>query len=221
MSTSRAGMVRRALLTVVLLALLASGCATPATAPDADAAAVDPRAVTATQPGEPAPQPPQTIPDAAEAPAAPDPTPPEPTRVVAPRIGVDNLLVGVGLHPDHTLVVPDDAAVAGWYTGAPRPGETGPAVIAGHNAWSGAQGVFARLHELVSGDLVEVHHDDGSVVRFVVERVEQHPKDAFPSERVYGNTPRQEVRVITCGGAFDAHAGAHVDNIIVFGARIS
>jgi sortase (surface protein transpeptidase) len=144
----------------------------------------------------------------------------KPARVVVPRIGVDNPLVPVGLHPDKSLVVPDQAHVAGWYTGRPQPGATGPAIIAGHNQWGGRLGVFYRLHTLSAGDTVEVHNDDGSVVRFEIERLEQHPKSAFPTERVYGRTDRAEVRVITCGGHFDRSRGSHVDNIIAFGVRI-
>lgn len=172
-------------------------------------------------PADPAPPAAPAPVEAAPQPVAPAPGPAEPTRVVVPRIGVHNLLVPVGLNPDHTLQVPDQAPTAGWYTGAPRPGETGPSIITGHNFWNGAPGVFSRLHELVPGDVVEVHHADGSIVGFRVERIEQHPKAAFPSERVYGTTSRQEVRVITCGGVFDPDAGAHVDNIIVFGVRTS
>jgi hypothetical protein len=142
-----------------------------------------------------------------------------PARVVIPRIGVDNPLVPVGLHPDKSLVVPDQAHVAGWYTGRPQPGATGPAIIAGHNQWGGRLGVFYRLHTLSPGDTVEVHNDDGSVVRFEIERLEQHPKSAFPTERVYGRTDRAEVRVITCGGHFDRSRGSHVDNVIAFGVR--
>jgi hypothetical protein len=144
----------------------------------------------------------------------------EPTHVVVTRIGVRNPLVPVGLHPDRTLVVPEAAQVAGLYTGAPRPGETGPAVVVGHNAWQGARGVFARLHELRPGDVIEIHHDGGPVVRFAVERLEQHPKAAFPTEHVYGNTARSEIRVITCGGVFDRSQGRHLDNIVAFGVRI-
>jgi sortase (surface protein transpeptidase) len=150
-------------------------------------------------------------------PPAPDA---KPARVVVPRIGVDNPLVPVGLHPDKSLVVPDQAHVAGWYTGRPQPGATGPAIIAGHNQWGGSLGVFYRLHTLAPGDTVEVHNDDGSVVRFEIERLEQHPKRAFPTDRVYGRTDRAEVRVITCGGVFDRSRGSHLDNIIAFGVRI-
>jgi hypothetical protein len=33
---------------------------------------------------------------------------------------------------------------------------------------------------------------------------------------VYGNTSNAQVRLITCGGAFDASARSYLDNIIVY-----
>jgi len=37
---------------------------------------------------------------------------------------------------------------AGWYTGAPTPGELGPAIITGHVDWGGHPGVFFNLRNL-------------------------------------------------------------------------
>jgi hypothetical protein len=42
------------------------------------------------------------------------------------------------------------------------------------------------------------------------------PKDAFPSEAVYGPTPDATLRLITCGGTFDQTTGHHRDNYIAF-----
>jgi hypothetical protein len=53
-----------------------------------------------------------------------------PVRVRIPAIGVDSALIGLGLQADGTLQVPADGSVAGWFTGAPTPGERGPAVLA-------------------------------------------------------------------------------------------
>jgi sortase (surface protein transpeptidase) len=198
--------------------------AAPDPAPDAPPApgpvveqADDPAPAPAPPPAPSAPEGPAT--QTAQAPSDPPLGQQEPTRVVVPRIGVTNPLVPVGLHPDRTLVVPEDERYAGWYTGAPRPGQRGPAVITGHNSWNGRAGVFKRLHELQPGDTIEVHHDAGAVVRFVVDRIEQHPKDAFPTQHVYGNTDGPELRVITCGGIFDQRRRSHVDNIVVFASR--
>jgi hypothetical protein len=176
-----------------------------------DAAAPAPAAPDRGSP--PAVQPPPTATDDLPIPAG------APVRIRIAAIGVDNPLTPVGLHPDRTLVVPDDERVAGWYTGAPRPGRVGPAVIAGHNAWNGRTGVFWDLRTLAPGAVVEVVHDTGEVVTFVVDRLEQHPKTAFPTQRVYGNTRGSELRIITCGGAFDSARGSHVDNVIVFATR--
>ena len=227
------GTARRVTLVAAVVLLAVSGCsgyaAAPVAAPERREAAP---VVAALDPGgtearggwrppalAPVPEPVPEVPPERPAEPVPAPAPPEPTRVLVPRIGVDNRLTPVGLHPDQSLVVPDEALLAGWYTGAPRPGETGPSVLVGHNSWGGVRGVFGRLHELLPGDEVAVAHDDGSVVRFTVERVEQYPKAAFPTERVYGNTDRQEVRIITCGGAFDPTQGSYLDNVVVFGVR--
>lgn len=123
-----------------------------------------------------------------------------PTRLVIPAIGVDSGLVGLGIQPDGSLEVPSTGFPAGWFTGAPTPGELGPAVIAGHVHWQGRWGVFRRLGTLERGDTVTIDRADGSVAVFRVTRTEQVSKDAFPTKQVYGNIQHAGLRLITCGG---------------------
>ena len=42
-------------------------------------------------------------------------------------------------------------------------------------------------------------------------------KTRFPTDRVYGPTAGPELRLITCGGAFDAATGHYERNVIAFG----
>ena len=58
-------------------------------------------------------------------------------RLQIPAIGVDTALIDLGLQRDGTLQVPPDGTRAGWFTGAPSPGERGPAVMTGHVDWAG------------------------------------------------------------------------------------
>jgi hypothetical protein len=52
---------------------------------------------------------------------------------------------------------------------------------------------------------------------FAVDRVGRYAKDDFPTAAVYGNTTdRAELRLITCGGAFDHASGHYVDNVVAF-----
>ncbi len=165
---------------------------------------------------------PVVVPEAPRPVLAPEPSRPvvAPDRVRIPAIGVDALLIPLGLNPDRTLAVPSKAEIAGWYTGAPTPGEVGPSIVVGHVDWRGEQGVFKRLDQLRPGDQVEFRSRDEVTATFVVTHSERVPKDAFPTQRVYGNTAGPELRLITCGGIFDRTMGHYRDNVIVYAKAV-
>lgn len=112
--------------------------------------------------------------------------------------------------------MPADFDQTGWYVDGPEPGEVGAAVIAGHVDSRSGPAVFHRLRDLQPGDVVAVDRADGTTVEFRVERLEQHPKDAFPTQAVYGASAGPTLRLITCGGSFDSGSGHYRDNVIVY-----
>jgi sortase (surface protein transpeptidase) len=139
-----------------------------------------------------------------------------PSEVEVPAIGVRAPVIELGLDTRGRLEVPSDPQAAGWWTGGPEPGASGPAVLAGHVDSFRGPGVFFRLPELARGDRIVVRNDDGVVAHFAVDRVERWPKDAFPTDAVYRQADGAELRLITCGGTFDRQALRYLDNIIVF-----
>ena len=141
-----------------------------------------------------------------------------PVALRIPAIDVSSpALVDLAKQPDGSLEVPVDPADPGWFSPGPAPGQFGPAVIAGHVDGNGGPGVFYRLGELRPGARVEVTREDGSVASFVVDKVERYRKDQFPTAAVYGDsTHRSELRLITCGGAFDDATGHYVDNVVAY-----
>lgn len=138
-----------------------------------------------------------------------------PVAVSIPAIAAASDLVGLDVLADGTLEVPDTAEQAGWFAAGVRPGEPGPAIIAGHVDLGGSPGVFHRLDQLLPGDEVEVRDADGGLRVFVVDGVERYAKEAFPTEAVYGPQPGPVLRLITCGGMFDPGTGHYRDNVIV------
>ncbi|MFD8499125.1 class F sortase [Amycolatopsis sp. NPDC059657] len=142
----------------------------------------------------------------------------EPVSVDVPKIGAKSTLVPLGLNADNTVEVPpvSQPMQAGWYKNGPTPGEIGPAVILGHVDGNKQPGIFYKLKELAPGDKISVARKDGSTVEFVVTKVDQIAKDTFPTEAVYGDTEDAQLRLITCGGAFDKTAHSYKDNIIVY-----
>ncbi len=144
-----------------------------------------------------------------------------PVRLQVPSIGLDSELIELGLQADGTLEVPSSGFPAGWYTGAPTPGELGPAIIAGHVDWDGQPGVFFDLRDLSPGDDIAITRRDGSTARFRVTRVEQFAKDAFPTQAVYGDLDHAGLRLITCAGAFDPTMRSYDDNLVAFAELVS
>jgi Sortase domain len=138
-----------------------------------------------------------------------------PVEVTIPAIGVDSSLEALGLDSDGTLAKPSQWQVAGWYAGGVRPGDAGPAVIAGHVDSVSGPAVFYRLRELRRGAVVFIREANGARLRFVVDSSVRYPKDRFPSEAVYGPASVPVLRLITCTGDFDWQAKSYVDNLVV------
>ena len=140
--------------------------------------------------------------------------PPRSLRIEA--AGVDTPLVNLRRQRDGSLQVPADFAKAGWYREGVKPGDRGPAVLVGHVDSYDGPAVFHRLKDLRKGDRVVVTRTDGSKVAFAVYARETVRKDAFPTSRVYGDTDQPELRLVTCGGPFDAQTKHYLDNVVVY-----
>ena len=175
------------------------------------------RSSSSAAPGPGSPEAP--APPAPDTPAADAPAVAAPVSVGIPSIEVTSDLMRLDLNDDGTVEVPplepDDKA--GWYQRGPAPGAVGPAVILGHvDSAEHGPGIFFDLGALKPGDEVEVARADGTVAVFAVDKVETHPKNAFPTIAVYGNTAEPQLRLITCGGDFDSGVRSYEDNVIAF-----
>jgi sortase (surface protein transpeptidase) len=145
-----------------------------------------------------------------------------PVSLTIPQIGVKTKLITLGLAPDGELQVPllSQASLAGWYTGSPRPGAIGSAIIVGHIDTTSGPAVFDRLNTLTRGDKIYVKRADGTLVEFRVTSRQTYLKDHFPTEEVYGPVPDPELRLITCGGALDPATHHYLSNIVVYATEV-
>ena len=162
---------------------------------------------------------PTTAPSAGNAAATPVSPP---SKIKIPSLNEGSSLLKLGATADRTIVVPDDkhADQAGWFTGSPTPGAVGPSTIVGHVTSSRGGAVFYHLAQIKNGATVQVTLESGKVLTYDVYRVASFPKDAFPTQAVYGNTSDAELRLITCGGTFDSATGHFRNNTVVY-ARLA
>jgi sortase (surface protein transpeptidase) len=145
---------------------------------------------------------------------------PHPARIDIPAVGIASDLVPLGFNADGSMQVPKHFAEAGWFADGPNPGETGPAVIAGHVDSTRGPAVFYRLKDLQAGNDIVVTRVDGTTATFRVARVETYEKQAFPTTAVFGPTPNAELRLVTCGGDFDWSKHSYKSNVVVFATLV-
>jgi Sortase domain len=143
---------------------------------------------------------------------------PGPSTLSIPNIGVQAPIVGVGGTANGAMQTPEPGQV-GWYRHGPQPGDPGPAVLVGHLDTRTGPDVFSRLGELRPGDEILVGRPDGTTARFLVGRLERHPKTALPTSRIWTKTSGPLLRLITCAGSWDPATRHYRDNLIVYAAR--
>src|SRR5437773_3890763 len=136
-----------------------------------------------------------------------------PVHVEIPVIGVSATVEPLGLFPSGHVAVPTSYDRVGWYEGSHVPGAPGPSVLLGHIDSHTGPAVFYRLSKLRPGDEIVVGRADAAIARFLVDRVAQFRKTAFPTAAVYGPTTAPTLRLITCAGP---HHGHYRDNLVVF-----
>ena len=144
-----------------------------------------------------------------------------PTHIDIPAVNLHAAITSVDLGADGSIGTPplSDAKVAGWYDRGPTPGQRGASVIDAHvdsALMKDYRGAFYYLGLVKPGMQVEIARADRTVAVFTVDEVQVVPKTSFPTAKVYSPTPYPALRLITCGGAYDAKTREYLGNTIVY-----
>lgn len=123
----------------------------------------------------------------------------------------------VGVARDGQMEIPPNPRVMGWYRFGAVPGERsgGSVVLAGHlDSKLFGLGPLARLRDMRPGDPVEVTLADGTRRTYRVTGLERFDRQALP-DFLFSRSGPERLRVITCGGEYDAEAGGYRQNLVV------
>lgn len=159
--------------------------------------------------------------DGAPLPAAHDPVDgaARPVQLDIDDLGIHASVIPRSLDRTGAVAAPPYATpkVAGWYDAGPTAGEEGAAVLVGHVDTDRRPAVFYPLSTARPGTTVEVTRGDGLVAEFTVESTEVVGRAEFDAGEVYGprEDGRAELRLLTCGGAFDRGERAYTSNVVV------
>ncbi|QNP63470.1 class F sortase [Streptomyces genisteinicus] len=142
-----------------------------------------------------------------------------PQRLAVPALGISAPVVVRGLDARGAVDPPSWTAAdrVGWYGAGALPGEPGAALFVGHVDTDTRPAVFYDLSTVRPGERIEVTGEDGRVTVFTVDDVRVFDRARFDARLVYGprEAGRAELRLITCGGAFDRASGSYTANVVV------
>jgi hypothetical protein len=147
-----------------------------------------------------------------------------PVSLAIPAIGVQSKLLHLGRNKDGSMQVPNlstSADKAAWYKYSVTPGQLGTSVIEGHVDSDHGPAVFFRLGALKPGDRIDVTLANGITAVFHVTGVREYIKAKYPASIIYEASDYAALRVITCGGGFDAATGHYLSSVVVYASLAS
>lgn len=139
-------------------------------------------------------------------------------RLKVPSINVDANIIDVGLTSGGAMDVPKFAKDVGLYTSGVYPGQKGSAVIAGHvSSRDGSDAAFQNLYKLRSGDKIYIEKDNGTAIKFVVQKSQVYGINDRPNE-VFNKKDGTYLNLITCNGQWDRLRQTYNKRLVVFTA---
>lgn len=116
----------------------------------------------------------------------------------------------------YTMGTLDTEKAAAWLDIAASPGEYGNAIFNGHVTWKKVAGVFSLLPKMEEGEEIIVEYDDGSTMRFIVDRVNIFGIYDEPADVMLFDTGDSRMTLITCyGEAWDSELGTREQRCVV------
>lgn len=128
-----------------------------------------------------------------------------PVRLRIPSLQIDTAVEHVGMDSQGRMDIPKKNMDVAWYQLGYKPGEKGNAVFAGHlDTATGAPAIFYHLSRLKPGETISVFDSNGSSLTFTVTKTVNYPDNAFPLQKVFGESTVPQVNIITCEGTWNA-----------------
>ena len=141
---------------------------------------------------------------------------PRPTSVTLASVGLRSRVLPVGVTPEGLMSLPDQPWLLGWYRFGGTPGaRSGSSVLAGHlDSLEYGVGPLVGLRDVQPGDPIEITLANGRHVAYRVIELRRYDRESLPDELFARNGP-PVLRIITCGGSYDADSGGYQQNLVV------
>lgn len=139
-----------------------------------------------------------------------------PTELIIPAIKVKASIEPVGVLANGQMDVPKHTNIVGVLHPGVIAGEQGNMVMDGHvDSYTGLA-VFFNLKKLKPGDPIIVRDPNKRKLTYIVQSVETYPTAEAPIDRIFGETDKRLLNLVTCSGKYSRKKKEHEQRLIVF-----
>lgn len=125
-----------------------------------------------------------------------------PKYIKIDKLGINAIVLAMGVDSKNKLEAPNNIYNAGWYNGSSRPGEAGGMLLEGHSGIGNYPGIFGHLDNLGKGDTIQITRGDNKIFTYKVvdKKVFDAKKVDMGSMMVSKNPDKPGLNLITCFG---------------------
>lgn len=132
----------------------------------------------------------------------------QPRYLSVAGLGIEKARIfGLGVNDNGALADPSNIHDIAWYNKSATPGSGGVLLMNGHNGGFFKDGIFAKLHTLSNGSIIEVERGDAEVFRYEVREVRKMHLDEVNETGMKMMAESAEpgveaLNIITCDGTW-------------------
>lgn len=145
-----------------------------------------------------------------------------PRLIRMPSIKAEGFVQQVGVDAKiNQMATPSSIHMAGWYINSVKPGDDGLSIMDGHVSGYYSPGIFKDIKKLHANETFLIENGDHSTRTFKVVRVSSYPlEEAAKQLFIRDPSIKQQLNLITCGGAFNKATQQYQERVIVVAERV-
>lgn len=144
-----------------------------------------------------------------------------PRYVRIPAIGVNARVRQIGLGTDNKLQSPANVFDAGWYNRSAKPGTEGTMLVTAHVSGPNIAGVFANVHKLQPGNLIEIEQGNGKKTLYKVLLTKQVEEGAYELSQAMrpADPAKPGLNLVTTRPVFNPITNKYDPRVVVYAVQ--
>lgn len=143
----------------------------------------------------------------------------EPKILRIPKLGVEARIRRVGVSLSGEPVAPSNIFDVGWFEASGKPGQPGAVLLNGNVVGPTRAGVFATVHELVSGDQIVLERGDGTLLTYKVTKTQEYNQLDMSAATNPIDLSKQGLNLMTTVNKYSALGAQSEKRVIVFAVQ--